>query len=227
MSAGRILLIVFGSILGLIGLALMAGGGALLWANAALKGDDGYFSTRTERYRSTGRAVVTKGLDLTHVPGGPGRWADLRVRAESLGGTSVFVGIARREDVDRYLSRVGYSELTDIDLDPFDPTYRTHVGTRVPAPPADQSFWAAQVQGAGPADADLERRRRRLAVGGHEARCGGRRRPGRLGRGEDLLPPGGRRGPAGRGPPRPGRGGHDGRGRRPRPPRPACSGGRR
>jgi uncharacterized protein DUF4389 len=149
-SAGRILLIVFGSILGLVGLALMAGGGALLWANAALKGDDGYFNTRTERYRSPGRAIVTKGLDLTHIPGGPGRWADLRVRADGVGGGPVFVGIAHREDVDRYLSRVAYSELTDIDLDPFDPTYRAHVGTRVPGPPADQSFWAAQAQGAGP-----------------------------------------------------------------------------
>jgi hypothetical protein len=150
MTVGRVLLIVFGSIIALLGLALLAGGSVLLYADIALKGDDGYFTTRTERYRTPSRAIVTEKLDLTGVPGGSGQWADLRIHAHGVGGRPVFVGIGRKADVQRYLAGVAHAELTDVDLDPFRPTYTPHPGTRAPAPPAQQSIWDAKVQGSGP-----------------------------------------------------------------------------
>jgi hypothetical protein len=149
-SFGRVLLLVFGVIVALIGLGLLAGGGALLYADQALKDDDGYFNTRTERFQTANRAIVTEKLDLTGVPGGSGRWADLRIHATGVGGRPVFVGIARRDDVQRYLSGVPYAEITDLDLDPFRATYKAHPGTRAPAPPAQQTIWDAKVQGRGP-----------------------------------------------------------------------------
>ena len=149
MSVGRVLLIVFGAILGLIGLALLAGGGALLYADQALRDGSGYFTSAHERFRTPTRAIVSEGLDLGGVPGGPGRWADLRVRVTGAGGRPVFVGVGPKADVQRYLAGVGQAELTKLDFDPFHATYRDRPGTRVPAPPGDQSFWAAKVQGSG------------------------------------------------------------------------------
>ena len=147
---GRVLLIVFGVIIGLIGVVLLAGGGGLLYADLAVKGSDGFYTTRTEAFRTPSRAIVTEKLDLTGVPGGSGRWGTLRIHATAAAGRPVFVGIARKEDVQRYLSGVPYAELTDVDLDPFRPTYVAHRGASTPAPPSAQSFWAAKVQGAGP-----------------------------------------------------------------------------
>jgi len=149
-TVGRVLLIVFGSIIALVGLALLAGGSALLYADLALKGDDGYFTTRTERFRTAGRAIVTEKLDLTGVPGGSGRWADLRIHARGVAGRAIFVGIGRKADVEGYLAGVPHAEITDVDLDPFRATYVPHAGTKVPAPPSEQDIWDAKVQGSGP-----------------------------------------------------------------------------
>jgi hypothetical protein len=148
-SAKRVLLIVFGSIIGLLGLVVLAGGAALLWANQALKDDDGYFTSRTERFQTGARAIVSENLDLTDIPGGTDRWADLRIRASGADGRPIFVGIARREDLQRYLAGVPHSVLTDVDPDSFRPTYRQVSGERAPVPPGEQRFWAARVQGRG------------------------------------------------------------------------------
>ena len=148
MTVGRVLLIVFGAILGLVGLGLLAGGGAALWANQAVKDDDGYFNTRTERFATGGRAIVSEHLDLTDIPGGSSRWADVRIRARGTG-APIFVGIARRADVSRYLAGVRHAELTDIDLDPFHATYTIRPGARTPPPPATRRIWDASVQGSG------------------------------------------------------------------------------
>jgi len=149
MSAGRVLLIVFGSIISLIGLALLVGGGGLLWANQSLKDDDGYFTSRTERFVTGRSAIVSENLDVADVPGGSDRWADLRIRATPRGGKLLFLGIGPRDEVNQYLSGVSVAELTDVDFDPFRATYRLTGGNQRPAPPGDQDFWAVKVEGSG------------------------------------------------------------------------------
>jgi len=149
LKAKRILLVVFGAIIGVIGLLILIGGAAILWADQTLRDRDGYFTSRTARYASPSRAIVTDNLDLTDVPGGPDRWADMRIRATGAGGRPVFVGIGRREDVQRYLGGAAYSVLTDIDTEKFHATYRAVQGSRMPAPPGDQTFWAVRAQGRG------------------------------------------------------------------------------
>jgi uncharacterized protein DUF4389 len=148
-TAKRVLLIVFGSIIGLVGLVVLAAGGAILWADQTLRDDDGYFTSRTERFETDARAIVTENVDLTDVPGGPDRWADLRIRARGAGDRAIFVGIARREDVQRYLAGVPYTVLTDVDSESFRPRYRQVAGSRAPAPPGEQRVWAARAQGRG------------------------------------------------------------------------------
>ena len=80
-SPRNYVLIVVGTLVGLIGLVLLAGGGALLWANQTLKDDDGYFTSRTATYANDGRAIASENLDLGDLPGGSGRWGELRIRA--------------------------------------------------------------------------------------------------------------------------------------------------
>jgi len=43
-------------------------------------------------------------------------------------GAAIFVGIARHDDVERFLAASAHDELTDVSLDPFAPTYRRQAG---------------------------------------------------------------------------------------------------
>jgi hypothetical protein len=149
-SARRIILIVVGSLLALIGLALAAGGGAGLWAHQTQRDDDGFFRTSTVPFRSATSAIASEDLDL----GGewvvdPGDLARLRVRAEAPPGQEIFIGIGPEGEVDRYLAGVALDEVDDVELDPFRPEYRLRPGNRTPARPSEQPFWVARDAGTG------------------------------------------------------------------------------
>jgi hypothetical protein len=148
MSGGRIALLVTGSILALVSLGLLAGGGVLVWAHTTQRDDDGYYSTRSERFQSDGYAIRSDDLDLG-TDGADwlfeeGRLATIRLTGRALNpGPGLFLGIGREEDVERYLEDVEHDVLVDVDLDPFRPEYRRMAGTREPEPPETQPFWAA------------------------------------------------------------------------------------
>ena len=156
MSAGRIVLLVLGSLLALIGLGLAAGGGVLVWANGTQRDADGYFTTSTERFRTATFALTSDQVDLG-AEGEHGGWAadvgDLarvRVRATSAApGRPVFVGIGPEREVEAYLAGVAHAEVSDVNFDPFRVEYRPQPGTAVPAPPTGQDFWVARTAGSG------------------------------------------------------------------------------
>ena len=60
----RALLAVLGSLGLLAGLAMLVGGGFLLWAEATQRDDDGFFSTSTERLSTPSYALTEEGLDV-------------------------------------------------------------------------------------------------------------------------------------------------------------------
>src|SRR5438046_9592074 len=62
-SAGRVILIVLGSIGVLFGLAVLAGGGFLLWADRTQR-DDGYLTTPTERFATPTYALTRTRLEV-------------------------------------------------------------------------------------------------------------------------------------------------------------------
>src|SRR5215207_11452917 len=98
MSGGRIALIVTGSILALVSLGLLAGGGTLVWAHTTQRDDEGYYSTRSERFQSDGYAIRTDDLDLgTEGPDwlfDEGRLGTIRVTGRSgTTGKGLFLGI--------------------------------------------------------------------------------------------------------------------------------------
>ena len=154
MGAKRILLLVFGSLLALVGLAAAIGGGTALVAYGTGRDSDGYFTTSTQRFQTVSRALVSEEVNLGSESdaAGPvslGDLANVRVRAEGVGGRAVFVGIGPRTQVTAYLDGVTYDEVTDVNYDPFKATYAAHRGVRMPALPAQQDFWAARASGPG------------------------------------------------------------------------------
>jgi hypothetical protein len=153
MSAGRVVLIVLGSIGALLGLALLVGGGFLLWADRTQR-DDGYLTTSTERFTTSTYALTRTRLEVD--AGGPDWvWNDnwfgkVRIRGESAAeGKLLFVGIAPEAAVGRYLGRVAHANVEDIDVDPFHVDYRSIGGGSPQGPPTAQHFWAASASGTG------------------------------------------------------------------------------
>lgn len=154
-SAGRIAALVAGSLAGLVALALVIGGGALLWGNGQ-KDEDGYVSTGTHRLHTSTYALATDNLDIDLEGAGwlldNDRLGHVRVQATSRNDKPVFVGIAPTRDVSGYLAETAHSSVTDIEDGPFSSfhvTYRDHGGSVEPAAPAEQRFWAASAQGTG------------------------------------------------------------------------------
>ena len=151
-SAGRIFLVVVGALGMLLGVGLLVAGGAL--AVAAQGRDDGYLTSGEAPLHSDGHAVDIRqigvgvhGPDIATARDLLGR---VRVRATSDdAGRPLFVGLAPRADVDRYLAGVRNDEVLDFDLDPYDVDYRQHAGGAPASRPGDQSFWTVSDAGTG------------------------------------------------------------------------------
>jgi hypothetical protein len=134
------------SIVGLLALLLLATGAAGLWARFGTS-DHGWVSSGTHRYAADGRAIVSGSLDADGIP----NWlvAKARITATSNGARPLFVGVARRADVDRYLAGVSHSTVEDVNFGPFDATYSSAGGTAIPARPATRTFWVRSTSGTG------------------------------------------------------------------------------
>jgi hypothetical protein len=151
-SAGRVILIVLGGIGVLVGLALAAAGGFLLWADRTQR-EDGYLTTPTERFATTTYALTRTRLEID--TDGPGwllndSWfGKVRIRGESPGAKMLFIGIGPEAAVAKYLGSVAHANVQDIDFDPFRATYLPIAGGAPQAPPTQQNFWAVSASGVG------------------------------------------------------------------------------
>jgi hypothetical protein len=152
LSAGRVVLIVLGSIGVLFGVALLAGGGFLLWADRTQR-EDGYLTTPTERFATPTYALTRTRLEVDTDGAGwvlnDSWFGKVRIRGESAGGKTLFMGIGPEAEVAKYLGPVAHANVEDIDFDPFRVTYLPVAGGTPQGPPTDQSFWAASASGVG------------------------------------------------------------------------------
>jgi hypothetical protein len=148
LTGGRLAAVIAGGLTLLLSATAALGAGGLTWASSK-QDDAGYYTTSTERIATSTHAVATDDLDVDGVPGALGK---IRVNVSSANGKPVFAGIARTRDVDAYLLGSAHTTLTDIDVDPFEPSYEDSFGTGTPARPADQRFWAATSDGSKPLD---------------------------------------------------------------------------
>jgi hypothetical protein len=152
MSAGRVILIVLGSIGVLFGLALLAGGGFQLWADLTQR-EDGYLTTPTERFATPTYALTRTRLEVDTDGAGwvlnDSWFGKVRIRGESAGGKTLFMGIGPEAAVAKYLGPVAHANVEEIDFDPFRVTYLPVTGGAPQGPPTEQRFWAASTSGVG------------------------------------------------------------------------------
>ena len=147
MTGGRIALLVAGSILALVSLGLVAGGGTFLWDHTTQRDDDGFYSSRFERFESDGYAISSDDLDLS--TDGPdwlfdeGRLGTIRLNASSGNpAKELLIGIGPTNAVESYLRGVEHDVVVDITVDPFEAEYRRQPGTRPLTTPGTQEFWS-------------------------------------------------------------------------------------
>src|SRR6266536_4433561 len=151
MSAGRVILIVLGSIGVLFGIAVLAGGGFLLWSDRTQR-EDGYLTTPTERFATPTYALTRTRLEVDTNGAGwvlnDSWFGKVRIRGESPGKT-LFIGIGPEAAVAKYLRNVDHASVQDIDFDPFRVTYLPIAGGAPQGSPTEQGFWAASASGVG------------------------------------------------------------------------------
>jgi hypothetical protein len=156
-TPGRIAALVGGSLLALIALGVMACGAYGLWLHTTQR-SDGYVMTSSERFSTGSYALATRTLQISSdVPSflyGRDWLGDVRIRGASVNpNLALFIGIARKDDVDRYLAGVAHSEVVDVNGNPFGttyrPSYRPKPGGKPAIPPNSATFWVARVAGRG------------------------------------------------------------------------------
>ncbi len=157
-TSGGVVAIVAGGLLTTLALVILTIGGLALWGDSK-KNDDGYLSTGTDRFHTTTHALSTDDLDFDGIyPGfGGDAFGKVRLQATSRDDKPVFVGVARTADADRYLEDTRHTDITDVDYDPFDPSYRDFDG-KAPARPVEQDIWAASTHGEGTQTLDWKAR---------------------------------------------------------------------
>jgi hypothetical protein len=144
-TAGRIVAVVVGALLGLVSLGILAGGATTLWADQTQR-DGGFLTSDRLTYQTGGYAVTAE--DIRFWPGETGVIGDVRIRATSADQAGpVFVGIAREVDAARYLSGVRHSAVTN--LGGQTPAYDEYPGAEPAASPAQAGIWVAQASGPG------------------------------------------------------------------------------
>lgn len=153
MSAGKIVLLVFGAIILLVALALIAGGGALIWLDKAHSDSEGFITTDTIQLDRASYAITTHPADVDLESGwfGDGHHiATIKVQASNENPSKqIFIGIADEADVNTYLSGVDYDEIKEFRIHPFRVDYTNHPGNSAPAAPTSQTFWVVLDYGSG------------------------------------------------------------------------------
>jgi len=170
MKAGKIVLLIFGIIVLLISIVPLLGGGALMWAEKALRDSEGFYTTPAIRLEKDSHAIVTKpaNIDL----GGDWQWVFwgkcwdpsdffaikcdpsdfLTIKVEGSSNNSskqIFIGVAEAQDLEAYLKDVEYDEVTDFNIRRPRLDYTNYPGTSQPQAPTTQEFWTASAHGEG------------------------------------------------------------------------------
>lgn len=138
--------LVAGGILCAIALVLLAGGAWAVWKDRIDRDGQGFVSLGTTELRTGQYAIVgdLKGDGPSWLYGST-LLGDTRVRATAQAGRPLFVGIARKDDVFRYLRGVGYATIYSFEV--TDKT--THPGGAPTSAPSGESIWATSTQGTG------------------------------------------------------------------------------
>jgi hypothetical protein len=147
--ARRVVLIVLGGVLAVIGVLAAIGGGALM----ALFGSNDTLDSGVQHVSTPTRALVSPASSIQGVSGAQTVLGNVRLRitaTPAAAGHQLFLGIGPVGAVDRYLRGASYDVATDVSVAPFHLTLARHPGIATPPPPGSQSFWVAKASGAHP-----------------------------------------------------------------------------
>jgi hypothetical protein len=151
-TSGRsVIRLILGSLCLLLALGLSGGAVAGIYGLENNRDASGYFVTHTHHYQTPSYALSTESLNVGGVTGAL-ETSLLRLRITATSNETarpLFIGIARTEDVARYLARIQHAELRNIKFDPFKVDYQ-RIGTGAPAAlPSTKSFWQTRASGTG------------------------------------------------------------------------------
>ena len=135
----RVVLIVLGVLLLVLGALAAIGGGALM----ALFGSNNTLSSGVKHVATPTRALVSPAGSIQGTSGAQTVLGSVRLRITATpagAGHQLFLGIGPASAVDRYLRGASYDVATDVSVAPFHLTLARHPGTARPAPPGSQSF---------------------------------------------------------------------------------------
>lgn len=142
----RIGRLVTGGVLCVLAVVFFAGGGWALWKDRIDRDGNGFVSFGNTRLHTEQYAIVG---DLR---GDGPSWlygsavlGDTRVRATSSSDQPLFIGIAHKDDVFRYLRGAGYATVYSFEVT----ADTTHPGGAPAGSPSRESIWAASTQGTG------------------------------------------------------------------------------
>jgi hypothetical protein len=149
-TGGRITALAIGAVLVLVALGLNAAGAVALWADLSHRDAAGYVTTDVHAFSTAGSALATDPVEL----GDPGvGWlystvvlGEVRIRVTPADASStMFVGIGPSGDVNRYLTGVSHTLISDLWSD------RVQVigGDNPASAPGTQDFWVASASGTG------------------------------------------------------------------------------
>ncbi len=156
MSGGRIVLVIVSVFILLIGLGLVAGGGALMWSNTFLRDAEGYYTTRTMDIERNSYGVTTYPARIEFGPTWFFDWSNLvkvKLTASNNRVKKTFIGIAEESDLLGYLNGVAYDEIRELNINnPFGSpsiSYREFPGDAPSEPPTEKNFWTTSTVGSG------------------------------------------------------------------------------
>jgi len=161
-SGARIVLLVFGSIILLVGVALSVAGGVLLAVNTGLADNQGFITTKSHTLQRDSYAIVFQHININvgEIAGEWGVWrpspsdfVTIRLTASSNDPSkNTFIGIAPAANVQSYLFDVYYHEVARFSVSPsrdLTVEYTTHPGDSVTSDPSSQTFWTVSQHGTG------------------------------------------------------------------------------
>ena len=148
--AGRLIGIAAAGTALIVGILIAASAAGVIGVQAFSGKDGGFVSIEDERLAGGGYAIATDAIDLSGEIAGLGvedLGATVRLDVEAAAGEARFVGIGRRDDVERYLRGVEHTTLLGLRDDR--PRYAEHDGGRLAGRPGERPFWVASSQGTG------------------------------------------------------------------------------
>ncbi len=161
----RVLGIVFGIIIGLVGLGLLLLGVVMRTA----VGGNGEVGTDLQLFGTESRGFVTRTVDLGAVGALPFIDTDdltMTFEVQAVEGET-FIGVGPADEVDAYLAGVDVEQIRTFDLDPFDLGTNRTGGDVVPPPPGAMGFWTSTAVATGEptsVEIDLSQGRQRLVI---------------------------------------------------------------